>query len=761
MGLPQDELDRISEQVNSVLDKTKRKPNPFSLVGKDNSNNNNASNLQDAEENPNSDQPWVNNFQKEREDLEAQRQKTQRRSKAYFRLAKKKGPLTAIILTLVGGGIGISGLLSPALLIVNLKEIMVNKFNNQLTSMDVRTTKILTKKATTGICTSTISISCKYSKMSTKQIANFEKAGITVELEGTKPTGFKFKGKTIPASEFSKTLGADIEFRSAVKVAYNPKFAGFSDSIWAKAAAKLGISRRAVDLGEKNATDEERLKNVQKDTKIAATEGDPPAVGSKKPDGTQYTKEDVDAFNKFKSDASAVGESGVKAGTSIIDHIKGATATTGTIIEGTVTGTVNAVGVVGLGTAACTVYNSVKAVGYAAKTVRALQLARYAMIFLNVADQIKAGDAKEEDVSYLGKVLTTEVNGKSATDSYGYQYAAYGNGGTMSTSASQFLTGGGFTGELIGVTALIDSYVPNKSTCGVLTNPFVVLVSTVVGGALFLIPVVDGAVAWWDIAKAGGIALLMGASAFLPAMLKDIVAGVLVDKTTVGEAAGDAITSGASGMMGTVAATGGNAPLTPSQAVAYNDLSNNIAAQYSEEDALAYSPLDPTNSNTFMGKIVAQLVPYASKMSSLSGTLGSLMSLTTKSIASITSTTTKATDTGIYTMCQDYDYKALGLATDPYCNVIYGIPTEALNTDPIAVSDALSNSGQIDKETGIVVPNSNYEKFIKNCINREVPLGSTGPEGQVPDGSECLFNDANKNYYLYFIDQRVENGMDQ
>ena len=42
-------------------------------------------------------------------------------TKGKFNLAglKKKGPLTTIILTLVGGGIGIGGLLSPSLLLVN------------------------------------------------------------------------------------------------------------------------------------------------------------------------------------------------------------------------------------------------------------------------------------------------------------------------------------------------------------------------------------------------------------------------------------------------------------------------------------------------------------------------------------------------------------------------------------------------------------------------------------------------------------------
>ena len=148
---------------------------------------------------------------------------------------KKKGPLVAILITLIGGGIGVGGLLSPSLLIVNLKEVLVNKFDTQLASMDLRTTKILSSKmgTTKSVCGSVISVACKYSTLSEKQMANFEKAGIKVNYDKTgitgrpKPTSFEFEGKTIKASEFSSELASSTEFRSAIKKAYNPKFAGF------------------------------------------------------------------------------------------------------------------------------------------------------------------------------------------------------------------------------------------------------------------------------------------------------------------------------------------------------------------------------------------------------------------------------------------------------------------------------------------------------------------------------------------------------
>ncbi len=692
-------------------------------------------------------------------------------------IAKKKGPLTAIILTLAGGGLGITALLSPSLLIVQVKEIMVNKFNTQLSSMDIRTNKLLAKKTLSGGCGSVLTIACKYSTMSKKQIEKFEKAGIKVKyteknLFGrAKPTSFEFGNEKILAKDFNKTLRKKPEFRVAVKKAYNPKFAGFADSLWNKAAAKLGVTKTKTKItGD---TDAERLKSVQEQTKNpqsmesaskkvkAGVDEDPK---TKKP----YTQEGADAFNKAAREA---GEE--------IDSFGKAAAKTGSkgikvapeILAG-VTTAANSLKVTGWVDNACVAYNAIRAVGFAAKTVRAVQLARYAMIFLNVADQIKAGEAKTEDVAYLGKILTTEVAATattmklgSATSSFGYRYAAYGDTKGMTSLSSQFLAGGGLTGDLIRVTSLINQVTGGnaKRVCGTLNNPFVAAGSLVAGIGLMLIPGVNVAIGAKNIAQMAAGAALITATFFLPGLLQDIVAGVLVDKDTVGEAAGEAITSGSSGIMSTAANTGGNAPLTPPQAVAYTNMSNDIAAQYAEEERLTHSPFDASNSNTFIGKIVGQLIPYAANMSSLSGTFSSISSMVTGSFASLTPKTAYAASTDDYKMCQDYDYRDLNLATDPYCNVMYGIPPDALNADPITVANALQ--GQIDPESGDPIAGSKYATFVENCIDRKRPLGDSGADSTESDGKECLFGKkfegtSNDNYYIHYIDQRVQAGLD-
>jgi hypothetical protein len=723
---------------------------------------------------------------------------------------RKKGPYGLIIALLLGG----TAFFSPGLLIVHMKETMVTKFNAQLASMDVRTTKILKTKTIGGALCATFN-KCRYQTMSTKQIAKFEAAGIKVYSEDAlfgrkRPVSFEFEGKPISASEFNNELGNSPKFRSAVRKAYSSKFAGFVDSIWEKITAKFKISKAATEIA--GADEDASLKNVQKATstpelEVADHQGvdhstqtnevDPKTQKLVTEDGGTYPafddtegpsntliEQNGTIMNDIRASADDIANGAAdKAGAGAAEEVVVALAakSSDAFKLGVMNTVVNGTKVTGILDNACTVYRAVQALGYAAKVVRALQLARFAMLFLNVADQIKAGVANPDDVSYLGKILTTEIatslasmKFKSATDSFGYKFAAYNERGQMSTLAMQFLAGGGLPGQIINVTDTINRVLGGtpKATCKLLGNTFVGIGSAVAGIAMMFIPAAGPILfgAKEAVSVVTNLAFTVGMM-FIPELLKDIVAGVLVDKNTVGETAGDAFTSGASGLMGSMAQRGGNAPLIPAQAIEYNNLSKQVAAQYAEEDRLAYSPFDISNSNTFMGKIFAQLIPYATNMSSLPGILTSIASMPVRSLAMVTSNNAMAIDTeSNYTMCPDLDYNNLTdvavegdrvkLATDPYCNVMYGIPPGELETDPMEVVDALG--GEIDPESGMIVEGSDYQTFFTDCIARDRPLGDKGADFQRTDGSECLFDykPINKYYYLYYIDQRVLSGMD-
>lgn len=691
---------------------------------------------------------------------------------------KKKGPLGLIGTTIIIGGFGLVTIFSPSFLLLHFKEVMTNTFNAQYASAYNRYNKTLLTKTTKGSCgANDVKIICKYKSMSDRQIENFKKAGIEVEgnknLFGyTNPKSFRYNNETISAAEFDTRINSDPTFRSAVKLGYNPKFAGFTDKIWSKASNYLGISKKSINLSEGD--DDTKLKNIQEEIKNGDNLGAEVKAGDKKPDGGTYSEDEAAEANVAAKKAREAAEEITEGGTKSV--AKGVLETSA---KRTVTSILHVINITGPVDTACTAYATTLNIAKAAKVVRALQLARYGMVFLNVADKIKAGKATDTEVSYLGKVLTTltvseDGKYKSATDSFGYKYAAFGDNGKMPTSASRFLAGGGFTGRLLGINDLIKKNVGTNpmKTCNFLSNWFVQGTSFIIGGAAIILGLFPP-VGIIDAAKIALTTSLELATAFLPALLDDIVAGVLVDSTTVGEDAGDAAISGASGLMGTVAKFGGNAPITPAQAVKYDSIKEDIATKDAEEDRIAYSPFDATNVNTFMGKIAFWLVPYTSKMaSSFSSFINSLASIVTRSFSFILPSNVYAVTSNVesYEYCQDNAYNELNLATDPYCNVTYGIPGIESSPDPAVVAETLlnfidpvtkENRPLIDADEGKPKDQA-YTKFVANCIDRTEPLvkstnyspaGYNEPEDSGPTGrdpidtgepgaSECMYNES-------------------
>jgi hypothetical protein len=689
-----------------------------------------------------------------------------------LQMLRKKGPLATIITLVLGGGLGFSALFSPGLLIVQMKEVMVDKFNTQLASMDVRTEKIITKKitgATSGICTP-VTIRCKYSTMSEDQVAKFKAAGIDVEGDAIskgriKPTKLTLKGGlSVEPKDFSSTYRSNSTFKSAVNNAYNPKFNGFSDSVWDKFARRIGISKKPKVTGE---TDAERAANLDE----ATTNGDKastvkvPKQGETNPDtGKPYSAADIAELEKAAIAAEEIAVeagTGVKAGTQAVGEVANA-------VENGAASAGNFFKLTGVADNVCQAYGAVQTLGYAAKTVRAVQLARYAMAFLNLADEIKAGNSPSPgDVAYMGGILTNiaydagsaakKVSRGSATDSFGYKYAAYGETGKMSNFTMQFLAGGGLTGDLINITSSIkQALIPfgGPQACKTLANPWVQAGSIVGGIGLMLIPGVGQmAFSAKTVLQAGTQIAFSAAMILLPNLLKDVVAGN-VTKGISGADAGDAYSSGSGGMMSGLANAGGNSAMTKADALAYNDLQTQTVAYYNKLDAAKLSPMDATSRYTFMGSIVSSLMPYYSRLGSFGGIATSIGSIVSNSFASIipkSSAVSNQQYSDALDKCQDYDYQQLGIATDPFCNVIYGIAPKYLNKDPDTVMNELA--GQIDPVSG--EPIGAYKEFADKCIARKSPLGGSSVSTPEGDGSECVMKDSNANYYLHYVDQRI------
>lgn len=689
---------------------------------------------------------------------------------------KGKGAIGTILGLVLGTGLGFSALLSPSLLIVHMKEVMAEKFNTQLTSMDARTTKLLNAKvtgSTSGICNGPITIKCKFSTMSAKQVQNFKNAGIDVEPTSpnagtrTKPTSYKWKGETITATQFVSLSKSDGAFRLALRKAYNPTYAGLSGKAWASAAKFLGISKRPVDLD--GATNEERMKKLNTVAQEGTSSGTRVIASDFETEACDAECAEIEAekINTTANDLEEDGKSG-NAGK------KAAALLSGTPVNSVT----NAVKITGVVDNYCQAYGAISAVGYAAKTIRAIQLARYAIVFVTAADEIKAtGELSGETSAFLGGVLTEvtrdaagAIKSGSATDSFGYKYAAFGDttGSKSSTSiANRFLAGGGFTGDLINFSNEIQSFFPGgrqgaRDTCGTLANPIVGGASLVVGVAALFIP---GANVGKTIANASANLVVSLGLALLPALLADIVAGTTTADIE-GESSGNAITAGIGKTLSdTVAGLNGNGLMNKTDAAAYLDQQQTVAASYGKDESIALSPLDPTNQYTFLGSITSKLIPVASSATSGSSFIASFGNLLTTSFASIVPTTSAETsikNTEALEICKDLDSIEAGYAVDPFCNVIRGIPLQYLDKDPLTVVDELISSGDLD--AGTQLPTKQYQDFIDKCINTTDAPGYKS-DGDIvafsaADAKDCIISDANSNKFLNYLDTRVQAGMD-
>lgn len=694
-----------------------------------------------------------------------------------FKGLKKYGPVGALLTLVVGAGLGMNAFFAPSLLIIHMKEIMVDRFNTSLLSSEARSSKLINAKAdsaTAGLCARGITIKCRFSTMSSTQVAAFRNAGITVLPETpnagggrVKPDAYVWKGQEIRAIDFERVSQSDPSFKRALRVAYNPRFALFHGPAWSGTSAKLGTSKRPVVItGD---TDAERQASLDESVRspAATTDIDPARVaqicaGEADPDDCQRQRTaDADANARATTaDADASTKVSQALSTNPTDAL-------GRVVN--ITGAVDSY---------CQAYNSIRAIGYAGKAIRAVQLARWAMAFMSLADEIKAtGNVSPERMAFMGGILTEvtydvaqtsrQIIRGSATDSFGYKFAAFGDttGPTRSMNiASRFIAGGGFAGDLQNLSNTVLEFFPGgkdsaRETCKVLANPVVQGGSFVLGAAFLFVPGAGQAKILGQIALGAGVQLGI---ALLPSLLAEIVAGTITEGVK-GEEAGNVYASGAGKIMSdTLAGEAGNGLMTPGDAAVYLGENNRLLAQFKADEATDLSPFDPTHGNTFLGSIVSTLIPNLYSSNNGGRVLQSVAGIVTSGFASMIPESQAMAESNLADslgICNDLDVIEIGYAADPFCNVIRGIPTQYLNKNPLQVIDELIASGLMDDKG---VRSSSYNKFIDECITSDQPPGYGGAEIDFDPakGKECIIDSGNVNMYLHYQDSQIQDTMD-
>lgn len=745
---------------------------------------------------------------------------------------KKKGPLGALIALGLGLPTVLTIMLSPALLLQQLAETMTSEFNDQLAALDARSTLLLKKKLnssiTKGLCGKKITISCKYQSIreNSGMAKRLKRAGIEIEGDRSiipgriKPTRFVFEGKPISAGELLTEARKNPALRSALRKGYSPVYAAFSDKTSTKIRDRVGL-KRSSNVG--SSSDKNKMNDDLKKTAAGDVE---------RPTG-RLTPGDRDKNGKVLHYVDEAGNKYTPAQASLIEEGLDRAALGDAVKKTTIKNTVkHALTATSLGAGAvdslCTAWVVLRVASFAAKVLQQRQLLRYGYEFMKLAHKQKYGDLTAEEMTFFGDKLTAiNSEGKAALDSAGFKFAAYGDtfsAGEFNVSkvsdrnspesekeaekimvkneTSRYVNGqllnDNAMSTLVGTITRSDSRAIEDAdnVCG--------FVKSWKGQAIIIGAAFAGIVVAFF---SGGTSLGIGAItntaaavavsvafALVQPKLIDMVKGEVIKGDENGNETGNAIASGMGAYNAHTAPGRGLGVATQEVYTAYRSLNEQVIAKNAEIERSELSPFDASSKNTFLGSIVANLMPFSTKMATVGSGGLAVGSFVSSSFASIGTkqVTHAASERDKYMKCDDHEYK--GLAADPFCNLRYAIPKADLEIDPDNVLNFILSAHhcEIDPVTGEPVmdletedpndcrkiyhwikspsdatPKGAYATYIDKCFNREDSIGD--PNSEKGKGYECVIGrggkheERNKMFRLFYLDQSIagdEGGMD-
>jgi len=665
-------------------------------------------------------------------------------------LLKKYGPAGGIAGLLVGGGFGLSVFFSPALLLVHVKEIFHNAANDTKAPAYIRSNKLLYKKFKESrwafqnssgqdlgyddsYNNTKCNIRCKFGTInaSTKRLYETRGArlGIQVELEPVKRFGitrYTIKSMTFPDG---KRITNGNDFRTALK---DPVKAGLFVALWKSKTAifltkafpnmllkKFGLDKVSSLAGEKK---EEVIKYLRK--KMGLT-GDSRA--------TQDPVEESRLKKRFPGLFTRMENVSLR-----LKKIQTKSATWGGL---------------------CMAYDVGRVYGWVLKSAKILAYARFAMLFLQMADKIKAQESPSPaEVSVLSEQLSSpdvtgnQTNnptyGQSATDSTGYKLAAYGvSPGNLNEKESKISLAPSagiwsfISGILSGLTTAV-LYLGGglkimSIVCGMAYNPYLSPLIECVDEIIEALGTAGLTSPAGLVTCAGGIILASLAFLVVPALvtigLQKLIESKTpeLDETTIGAEAGNSIYMGTSAIMGGNSATYGMKPASSKEEIKQFALDTSEA----NEEILAMDryeaskePFDAYNQYSFLGTVLNKAGFYnfsssniLSKFSFLSSFMQrSVKSLMPYSYAAVDEAESKANN---FSKCGDASMNAIGVTGDIFCNPTYVMSSDELNSETGDVVDYMLREGHIDDEGNPI--SNRYKNYLEYCANRLDPLGET------------------------------------
>ena len=730
----------------------------------------------------------------------------------------RKNPLVLILVALFGGGSIFAAILAPGITLLSLSDILERDLNSQLSAWQQTSNQLWRsklKQSTNGVCgTVTVKVMpCRLATVKTKSFdrgvkkANQVSSGrITVEydssarfgpgrgkitkLEWTEADGTKHD--LTNGDDFVRRTQTDLEFRRAINVVHSPRFHMFKTQTALDFMKKMGTSFSKKLQGNTPEEVEDSARRATSGT--ASVDLKQPIITEDEEGNRTYTDPDSgrilapEEVERIEQQKQSIRSS----------------PTTQSVMKGLLAGAL----ITGAVDTACSVYNISRSVHTLAKVKRAEELVQHYMIYNTEAHAMKAEMATPATVEYASDNIQYMVPNKQIADESAMATTPAGeplpmidnpdagktgmdsrvlamsanqdypkNGFDASTQA--LMPGGGFTGTLGKINQAIAETLgasePATITkrCQIVQNPFVRTGALVIGIAAGI-----GTFGASTAASIAGSTLLAFALPYLTAQLADMAAGRVTDGLK-GLASVDATAMGGSLFFNGLARENGLMTMSPDQMADYQNSKRETLAYYDDLDkqAALSSPFDITNKFSFAGSLARTATPIATQIKS--GGFGALHSL--GSLASLASTsllpTTHADDERKvlirperYEQCEDIDYKALGdnVAVDPTCIMIFGLPKEGMNIDPVENAEWMLANNEVvaGSDSGEPIDNGqewNYMKYLEQCVNAQ-PGVPVDPESNPTNGAGCTDEknfDKNWHYAKFKLSYEVNLAMEQ
>jgi hypothetical protein len=261
----------------------------------------------------------------------------------------------------------------------------------------------------------------------------------------------------------------------------------------------------------------------------------------------------------------------------------------------------------------------------------------------------------------------------------------------------------------------------------------------------------------------------------------DAVAGADLTNGVIGKDAGNVLFIGAAAIMGTSAQKFGMKPGALAgikKNMAENDelIQQEVALKTKEA---ASTPFDVTNRYSFLGSLSYQLASFMPSLQSpVFSSIGKIMGAIPNSVNMVTKNASAAYSMPVqnysdtrFNQCDDEVYASLPIKPDMFCTIRFTpyqvdankLAKEINPDDPnsvqlaqtgvvnyVAAETAITYMQDTKKEAnedGSPVAGTHYDKFVKNCVDRTDPYGSTskpleeqavGEDGRWETGVACI-----------------------